>query len=1240
MRNDATEEAALGLLGLGITSAFDSVSTVPLKRKQSSSSSTHLPEERNSTASSDSINCICGFTYDDGFSIGCDSCSRWCHAACFGIVESEVPEEWQCWVCSPRHTDRERAVRVQKARQKAALQHEAERQRRRVSPGVDRKGRRASAAAIEGSGSHKRKRRLSINVQPSVEDEVVDIDEPWTHSYVHIDKDIVPHDETRDKLRRVATQWRGVMAIDSDASSSASPSTTPAVLGTDTLLSASQIQLQPLNKAAMQPAFSASFDPSVLPPSYAVHAARAIPSAGYITPYTSTITPSTSYLSDPLNAYAHLSIPKPFVHLIGPPLDVALDARLAGNTGRFVRNGCRPNSVLRPVLCHRKKSAAAKSLHDGGVDNDDTLTFGIFALRDLKAHEEVVLGWEWDDGSVVHHLPALIDSPHMFPYVPYVSAFLLSVCSVLIVCTRSHSPHQLRHFRHQLMSMLHALSSTFTTCACGSKTKDCALTRMAEFVDSGTPPTPSPSPPSTHTWEPFGESHRKNAECAEERDRASEGLARRKTDLGPLVGVERGFRVKERVPSSGGMTGVELIPSARHAHLPTEPEPQASGSFAAIVSERPRSTSMRRVVSTSALKGKPPVRSQPTQTSDRKGKAKVTDEDLPSIDISASRSAMDVDDPEERLPPKLRKRWIHKSYETLRDNYRRETTPPSAVVFSDERPSDRIDTDQGKDGMDIDRSTFDPKEMPPPPLPSSRSNPASAPLSLHLPGNGASDASMSPSIPFANLTLLSPALSNPSTYFARRRSVSPSVPRNPSPVSLVTQPNAHKEMRDSEPSSELPAVESRRISPTPVVHDVQEPAPGPLSISATPDSSGLISENHADQLIDGIAFTHVHASSVGSLTMRDDKPSQQHEVPILDQSLKTPNNAPSTERLPESDQTPFLPLPPPPPPPSKVKMSLKDFAMRKKKKKEEELMKAQTSPPAISLSLDGVSLSPEITNEPLHPNLHSMPDYVPAIESIPPSDQPGSARAAPDRSPTVEERRLELDGNLSASDSLQAKIEMVEVQVLPSDIPQVSESIKSIEANEPAFSSSKRMEPFTRRSGTPEPQLRATGLSDPARRRSSSFRHSRSPSHDRTSTSSSQEPRQQASQEDGEILSPPLQPSPPARHLSSRWCAPPPTHPRSFSDRPSRLPSNYPPFALRPPPPHTSLRDRSLPDRGLPIGPRALRAASSQYVPPPPPRLILRPAIARGPSVDRDRPAPDWERWRSSREPGPGRGWR
>ncbi|KIJ18049.1 hypothetical protein PAXINDRAFT_9133 [Paxillus involutus ATCC 200175] len=145
---------------------------------------------------SDAISCICGFTYDDGFSIACDDCSRWCHAACFGIVQGEVPEFWKCWVCNPEvEVDKERAVKIQKGRLKAMrlkASHGANggaagagslnglsvntgmddgsggagkpTSRRKTSPGVERKPRRGSAvaAAIDGSGPSKKRRRASM----------------------------------------------------------------------------------------------------------------------------------------------------------------------------------------------------------------------------------------------------------------------------------------------------------------------------------------------------------------------------------------------------------------------------------------------------------------------------------------------------------------------------------------------------------------------------------------------------------------------------------------------------------------------------------------------------------------------------------------------------------------------------------------------------------------------------------------------------------------------------------------------------------------------------------------------------------------------------------------------------------------------------------------------------------------------------------------------------------------------
>ena len=85
-------------------------------------------------------------------------------------------------------------------------------------------------------------------------------------------------------------------------------------------------------------------------------------------------------------------MPKIFVHLFGPPLYLAMDSRLASNHGRFARSGCRPNAIFGPLLC----------------DDFDSLGFGAFTLRDLKANEDVVFGWEWVDGNAVHNLLELL----------------------------------------------------------------------------------------------------------------------------------------------------------------------------------------------------------------------------------------------------------------------------------------------------------------------------------------------------------------------------------------------------------------------------------------------------------------------------------------------------------------------------------------------------------------------------------------------------------------------------------------------------------------------------------------------------------------------------------------------------------------------------------------------------------------------------------------------------------------
>jgi len=158
----------------------------------------------------------------------------------------------------------------------------------------------------------------------TTDEEHVDIDEPWTQSYVHVAQDAVPGNETGPNYDCPALAECYGCYTDSSAQRCHRTAFR-----------------EYLPSASIHNPLLSSLNLDVLPLAYGEHATQPISSGHLITPYLSRITPSTSYLSDPLNAYAHLGMPKPFVHLMGPPLGVALDVRQLGNEGQFVRSGCR-----------------------------------------------------------------------------------------------------------------------------------------------------------------------------------------------------------------------------------------------------------------------------------------------------------------------------------------------------------------------------------------------------------------------------------------------------------------------------------------------------------------------------------------------------------------------------------------------------------------------------------------------------------------------------------------------------------------------------------------------------------------------------------------------------------------------------------------------------------------------------------------------------------------------------------
>lgn len=238
------------------------------------------------------------------------------------------------------------------------------------------------------------------------------------------------------------------------------------------------------------------------------------------------------------------------------------------------------------------------------------------------------------------------------------SRWLIHSASRARLIISAYRAHHLRYIRNQMASMLHALSSTFTTCACGSKAKDCALNLMAEFVDGR---LPTSSPPLS------------------QRPDALNGGDKRppRIDLGPLIGAQRGFRTCEKSPLNGGMNGVEMISA-----LSVKPA-------ASLDASRPLSKS-RRPSPPSHIKEKAPVvqatsvPQSPNDQRERKGSEESSNTrvtpgprssshgpELRGTAMYRSPSLSDSDpqprsDDEEQMPPKMRKRWIHRSTEGLR----------------------------------------------------------------------------------------------------------------------------------------------------------------------------------------------------------------------------------------------------------------------------------------------------------------------------------------------------------------------------------------------------------------------------------------------------------------------------------------------------------------------------------------------------------------------------------------------
>ena len=399
-------------------------------------------------------------------------------------------------------------------------------------------------------------------------------------------------------------------------------------------------------------------------------------------------------------------------------------------------------------------------------------------------------------------------------------------------------------------------------------------------------------------------------------------------------------------------------------------------------------------------------------------------------------------------------------------------------------------------------------------------------------------------------------------------------------------------------------------------------------------------------------------------------------APAADSQLEAeqPSGDPSTHspespNLPHSEPVPAA-QPAEPPAPPKVKLSLKDFAMRKKKQREEQLEREKEEMVRTAVT------SPEVTADaPLHEvDHHELPSGDPPEKAAADGEaEPASASDANagehDEDMRMGDTQALVDVKMGGDDdreTAQQLAEVPEVQPSASDAssapplpPPISEvpfdpppplndqhlssSVEDTYSVPPLESLETKQEALDE--ALPHDIVAPLGERSPSR---SSVRPS-SPAPVAPHTSPKASPPlamsvSQQSHEDGEIFSPPP-PKPPPLAPRSHTLS---THSRSSYNPAGMSPPRRspPPSARRPLHPAAQFARNTSSSRGVPSAPRALRENAYGA-----PSMSMyggggggqnAPYFApRGPSADRDRPSRDWGRERDGERawiPGPSRG--
>lgn len=415
------------------------------------------------------IRCVCGFDDDDGFTIQCERCNAWQHAQCVNIEDEEhVPEIYLCDQCGDMKVDVQRAKDLQSRRLQQIAMKKKTKSRSRTTDSKhnsptqkvgtsnnnttntnnvnnnntsfsgspsDPSSKKTTGSSVStpskkqhqhqqshsrhysssqknqeldnsqsennsvssrepgksgGSTIKKRKRRMTVNdgVPPSS-----------TSNSKHIgaidatDSDV----DGEDRLPLIQEYQTYFIKVDhSRVASPAVDSYLQTIKDLDmspevcSVLSQSEVDhIKPCKLSVRPTADPTKQQKFVGFTKFGLFADTASPKDRFIIEHLGEIMFQSEYKRNTINQYRHFGCPKQGVLFI-PDLDIAVDGRRWGSEAAFIRRSCKPTVKISTII----------------VKDRPDIHFAVFAVKPIKAGNEITIGWDWDLNHPVQKLLA------------------------------------------------------------------------------------------------------------------------------------------------------------------------------------------------------------------------------------------------------------------------------------------------------------------------------------------------------------------------------------------------------------------------------------------------------------------------------------------------------------------------------------------------------------------------------------------------------------------------------------------------------------------------------------------------------------------------------------------------------------------------------------------------------------------------------------------------------------------